>query len=207
MIPPPVYVQAPPQKKSSGLKILLWLGLAAAGIVFIIFIAAVFFKAGQQVVNGGSDASDSATSDISSIQAVLKQDDAYRSSMQSDVNAVNIQSTDDIDRIAGMIRDYVTNGRGIDTQSCPRDFAEAYSRYLSAWTDAADTVSAHPDIPQGDDAVVYGFLRGLDGDPTGGAVQLQDDVHDWEKSVQSKQAEVDQAQGDLNALAVRYGAK
>jgi hypothetical protein len=127
--------------------------------------------------------------------------------MQTAVNGINVQSTDDVDRVATQMRIYISAAQQIDTQSCPRDFAEAYSRYLTAWTDAADTVSAHPYIPTGDDATVYGFLRGLNGDPTGGVVELQDEAQDWFKQVQAKRAAIDQAKGDWDALAVRYGAK
>jgi hypothetical protein len=43
--------------------------------------------------------------------------------------------------------DYVAAARLIDTQACPRDFAQAYDRHLSAWSDEADAVSSHPDVP------------------------------------------------------------
>jgi hypothetical protein len=227
--PAVIYVQGPaqPQPKSSGVKVLLWLGVGAAVIVVLIIVAVLFFRVGQRVQTyvdndvaqvpsnpspGQDSSSDSGTPDqptvsVAALQSVLKQDADLRNSLKEAVNNVNIQSSDDFDKIASAMRDYVADARQIDTTDCPRDFAEAFSLHLSAWKQLADSVAGHPDVPQGDDAFIYGFLRGEQGDPTGGAVELQDEVKNWLKDLQDKESLVDRAEGDLDAIAVKYGAK
>jgi hypothetical protein len=218
----PIYVQMPPQqatRSGSGAKAVLWVVLAGAAIFFLIVMAVFFFVVGRSSSSSGSSSSisDSGSSsdatppqpeiDTAAIRSAMQQDTDYRSAAETEIKGINVQTQDDIDRIASIMRGYVANSSKIDTGSCPRDFAEAFSLHLSSWTEAADTVAAHPQIPEGDDAVVYGFIRGLNGDPTGGMAQLQDDLRGWVKSVQDRQAEVDRAQGDLTAIAVKYGVQ
>jgi hypothetical protein len=218
----PIYVQMPPQqapRSGSGAKALLWVALGGAAVFFLIIVAVFFFAVGRSSSSpdSGSSISDGGSSldaappqveiDVTAIRSAMQQDADYRSAAETEIKGINVQTQDDIDRIASIMRGYVTNSSKIDTSSCPRDFAEAFSLHLSSWTEAADTVGAHPQIPEGDDAVVYGFIRGLNGDPTGGMAQLQDDLRAWVKSVQDRQQQVDRAQGDLTAVAVKYGVQ
>jgi len=215
----PVYVQMPPQqapRSGSGPRALLWIALGGAAVFFLIVMAIFFFAVGRSSSSSvsGSGAADAGSGsdaapaqpeiDVAAIRLAMQQDTDNRSAAESEIKTIDVQTQDDIDRIASIMRGYVANSSKIDTGACPRDFAESFSLHLSAWTQAADTVAAHPAIPEGDDAVVYGFIRGLNGDPTGGMAQLEEDLRVWVKAVQDRQAEVDRAQGDLTAIAVKY---
>ena len=218
---PPAYVQAAP--RGSGWKIVLWVALGAFGVLLFIFVAAVIYNVGRASVpitytpSPGEPSSEvtpatepvpaTPSVDVGAIQGVLSKNNDLLTIMQKSIDGVDVQTTGDIDHIATLMNDYVSNAHQIDTQSCPRDFASAYVDYLGAWTQAADTVSAHPYIPTGDDATVYGFLRGLNGDPTGGVVDLQDEAQAWFKQVQARRAAIDDAKSRLDKIATGYGAE
>jgi hypothetical protein len=126
--------------------------------------------------------------------------------MNAVINQTKIKSEDDFDTIAALMRNYVESARKIDTSSCPRDFAEAYYRHLSAWSEEAQAVHGHPHTPTGDAAFVNGFFRGLAGNPSGGALETRNEYLAWAKEVTARDADVHKSWDEVNALAVRYGA-
>ena len=71
--------------------------------------------------------------DIKSIRAVMKQDDDLTKSMVREIKAIKIHNEDGLDAAASLMQDYVDQAMQIDTQFCPRDFAEAYYRNITAW--------------------------------------------------------------------------
>jgi len=116
--------------------------------------------------------------------------------------------TDDkLDAFAKLINSYVGDVRETSLTDCPRDFAESYYRYVSAWSEAADSVDSHPHIPTEDEAVLEGFFRGLHGDPTGGVIELADTLQAYLARIQSAFDNVSKCQHEVEALAVRYGAQ
>jgi hypothetical protein len=179
--------------RRSPLKVLLWAG---AGFFALIIMLGLIIAAGGK----GS----SQISDVAAIQAVRQQDADLAAAMTSAIHGIKVSGDDDLDRIGGLIKDYVGHARHIDTHSCPRDFAESYYRNISAWSDEADAILAHPHIPQTQtEAFVDGFFRGLAGDITGG----QAEIGEWFRDLKAKDAEVGRTQEEVNAVAVRYGAR
>jgi hypothetical protein len=157
---------------------------------------------GLVIAAGGKG--DSRNSDLAAIQAVRQQDSDYTVAMTAAIHGIKVSGDEDLDKIGGLIKDYVARARHIDTHDCPRDFAESYYRNVSAWSDEADAILAHPHIPQTQtEAFVDGFFRGLTGDITGG----QAEIGEWFRDVKAKDSEVGRTQEEVNAVAVRYGAR
>jgi hypothetical protein len=100
---------------------------------------------------------------------------------------------------------YVEQAKHINTRACPRDFAEAYFRNLSAWEDEAQAIRDHPYFPADDEAFAEGFLRGLAGDTSGGAVERSEELKAWIADVKAKDADVHKSWEEVQAVAVRYG--
>ena len=186
-----VPVQVP---RRSPLKVLLWAG---AGFFALIIMLGLIIAAGGK---GSSQASD-----FAAIQAVRQQDSDLAAAMTAASKGLKIHSDDDLDKAGAFIKDYVTAARRIDTHSCPRDFAESYYRNITAWSDEADAILAHPHIPATQtEAFVDGFFLGLmTGDVSGGT----NEINAWYDQVKEKDVEVKRTQDEVNALAVRYGAR
>jgi hypothetical protein len=216
---PAAVVLERPLLRRSPLKTILW--IASAVVVVCTLIVTLGVRQGvEKVVDETARAgikqheqTDNARTDniraaenIRAIQAVIRQDQELSDAMNAVINQTKIKSEDDFDTIAALMRNYVQSARKIDTSSCPRDFAEAYYRHLSAWSEEATAVRAHPHIPTGDESFVEGFYRGLAGDPTGGAGELRDELKAWGREVTSRDAEVHRSWEEVEALAVRYGA-
>jgi len=144
---------------------------------------------------------------VRAIQAVITKDHQLGEIMRKAVKMITIQTDADLDQAAAFIRKYTSQGKDIDTHSCPRAFAEAYSRHLSAWEDQAMAISNHPHIPEGMEAFVEGLFRGLNGDITGGSVERMDRFRAWWATVKATDIIVADSWHEVEALAVRYGAK
>jgi hypothetical protein len=113
----------------------------------------------------------------------------------------------ELDSLAKLIRGYVSQARDTSLTDCPRDFAEAYFRYVSAWSEAADLLDSHPHVPSDDEVELEGFYRGLRGDPTGGAIELKDTLKAYLVNVRSAFDNVSRRENEVEALVVRYGAQ
>jgi len=199
-----VTVSGHPARRSR-LRPLIWI---AAGIfaIFVVFFALAITKGVEDGVQEGVRKNIGKTGDIKEIQTVLKQDRALTEAMNRTINQTKINTADDFDKIADAIKSYLGEANRIDTQLCPRDFAEAYYRHLSAYSNEEDVLRSHPNVPTGDEAFANGFLRGLAGDPTGGVVQMQDDLKAWFEKVKDRNADVDRTWQEVQALGIRYGA-
>jgi len=186
----PVPVQV---SRRSPLKVLLWAG---AGFFLLIIMLGLIIAAGGK---GSSQASD-----LAAIQAVRQQDSNF-AAMTAASKGLRVNSDEDLDKAGAIIKDYVTVARRIDTHSCPRDFAESYYRNITAWSDEADAILAHPHIPATQtEAFVDGFFLGLmTGDVSGGT----NEINAWYDQVREKNVEVKRTQDEVNALAVRYGGR
>jgi len=157
---------------------------------------------GLIIAAGGKGSSQA--SDLAAIQAVRQQDSNF-AAMTAASKGLRVNSDEDLDKAGAIIKDYVTVARRIDTHSCPRDFAESYYRNITAWSDEADAILAHPHIPATQtEAFVDGFFLGLmTGDVSGGT----NEINAWYDQVREKNVEVKRTQDEVNALAVRYGGR
>jgi hypothetical protein len=111
---------------------------------------------------------------------------------------------EEIDRLAGYLDEFVEQERRIDTSECPREFAESYARYVAAYSEEAGVLHGHPSIPSGEEAFVAGFLRGLQGDPTGEAREIYASFDSWEKRWHEKSDLATQAEQQMHEVAARY---
>lgn len=142
--------------------------------------------------------------DAKHIEAVLAQDKALGDTLNGRMRDVKGDSEEDFDRIAGYFDDFVERERGIDTRDCPREFADSYSRYVSAFAEEATVLRAHPHIPSGDEAFVLGFIKGLKGDPTGEMREISDSLNGWKNRWHENADRATQAEQEMRAIAVRY---
>jgi hypothetical protein len=197
-------IYAPPQR--SGGRTAMWVVLGLVGCVLLVVVVLAIFGAGMAArqnanpidVSSTTPPSSSAAApapspqpvvDVAAIRSVLTQDADYRGFAESAVKNMNVKSLDDVDKVAGLMRTYISKAQGIDTSACPPDFAEAYSRNISAWVTAADIVESHPQMPTDDDDVT----------------QVRASFNDWVQRLQNAGTEIDRAKGELDALAARYG--
>ena len=157
------------------------------------FAVAVLILVGAQ--GGGGNRNISAQTaapavDLAAMRSVIRQDNDLSTEVNAAIGKGGINTDEDLDRVAALIRNYVAAARQIDINSCPRDFAESYYRHLSAWSDQAEAVSSHPHIPSEDEALIEGFFRGLNGDITGGVIQRQDELNQWLGQVKARDADI-----------------
>jgi|GEM_PF-5103560 len=82
--------------------------------------------------------------------------------------AIKIHNEDGLDAAASLMQDYVDQARQIDTQVCPRDFAEAYYRNITAWVGEMKPSGRIRIFKIVTRAFVNGFFPGLPGDMSGG---------------------------------------
>lgn len=142
--------------------------------------------------------------DAKHIEAVLAQDKTISENLNNRVNAQKTDSMEDFDRLAGYIDDFVEQERRIDTRDCPREFAEAYARYVAAFSEEAGVLHGHPRIPSGDEAFVLGVLKGAQGDPMGELREIKDSINAWQKRWHEKAERATQAEQEVKAIAARY---
>ena len=177
------------------------------GVFLLICLVVGILRNSKQIAIVNMPDGTSIQVDVSAIKNVIATDKTLGDATRSSQRGMSFDSDDNINLYANTIYNYVTQAKGIDTSRCPRDFAEAYSRHVSAWRNKADTITNHPHIRSGGEAFVEGVLRGLNGDITGGGVQMYDDLNNWKTKVQSSEQYIDQTWAEVEALEVRYGAK
>lgn len=118
-------------------------------------------------------------SDKSAIESVLAQD---------------ARTTDGATSVAQIVQ----RMQSIDTSDCPADFREAYYRHAKAWEGLAEQIASEPQ--SGGEAFLSGFLRGLQGDFTGGVGDMMDARNYWSHQIKTTFTEVE-------AIAIKHGAK
>ncbi|HYM00191.1 MAG TPA: zinc ribbon domain-containing protein [Blastocatellia bacterium] len=137
------------------------------------------------------------------IVEVIRLDANASDPMKRQLNDIKVESESDLDRMASIISGYVQQARQIDTSLCPHDFAEAYSRHVSAWAEVSDAIRMHPNLG---DVVISGFLRYLDGDGSGAVERATNEYTAWENQVKVKYADINKTWNEVQALKARYGA-
>lgn len=142
--------------------------------------------------------------DAKHIDAVLAQHKELGETLNRRMRDVTGESEEDFERIAGYFDDFVERERGIDTRDCPSEFSEAFTRYVSAVAEEATVLRAHPRIPSGDEAFILGFIRGLQGDPTGEMREINDSLNGWNTSWHEKADNAVGAEREMKAIADRY---
>lgn len=124
--------------------------------------------------------------------AVLKRDDDLVAAMRTAIDQTSGTADERLDRMAILIKDYVADAKEAHTEPCSLTFKDAYSRYVSRWSDLADTVASHPHIQSEEEALVNAFLRSFSGDFAGATRQLQE-TDAWGQQVGMKADEVTRA--------------
>jgi hypothetical protein len=109
-----------------------------------------------------------------------------------------------VDGIARIFDAYVDAGRRIETKDCPPEFTEAFSRSLTAWSDVAEELHNHPQVPSGQEAFLLGLLGGLQGDPTKEVRAIDESLEKWARMVLEKFQRAQTAMHELNAVTERY---
>jgi hypothetical protein len=145
-----------------------------------------------------------AVDDAKHIEAVLAQDKALSATFSNRVSAQKTDSMEDFDQLAGYFDDFVEGARKIDTSLCPRDFAEAYARYVSAYSEEGMALHGHPRIPSGEEAFAAGFLKGLQGDPTDELREISDSISSWQRRWHEESDQATQAERQMREVAIRY---
>jgi len=204
---PPFLVQQRPRFQLSHLLLIV----VAAVAVFIIIVVALGAKQGINSVieQAGQESVKETTqhkAEAKAIADVMRQDQVLANAMNTAINATKIKTGEDFDRVAALMKSYVDQARQIDTNACPRDFAEAYFRHISAWSDEAQTVKDHPYFPTQGEEFVEGFFRGLAGDFSGEDSDRKQELTTWLMDVKAKDAQVHKSWEEVQAIAVREGA-
>jgi hypothetical protein len=144
------------------------------------------------------------------ISRALQQDYQLGRQYLADRDAIHSSGAtgdDALDQVAQLTADLVSKMKTIPISNCPPDFREAYTRHINCWSYYAEAISHHPHIQSGGEAVVNGFLRGLSGDPTGGAFEAQDEINSYLRQAQERDDDVTRSWGDVSAIAVKYGVQ
>ncbi len=148
--------------------------------------------------------------DAKNIRAVLQQNQQFGEILASRigerVDRGGDPTEEDLERAAGYYDQYVAQLHKIDTHACPRDFAEAFYRYIAAYEDAAQVAHAHPHMPSDDQMVAASVQDGLEGNPGKQAGELKAQFEAWMQKRREKSDRANQAEQDMKAIATRYGA-
>ena len=152
--------------------------LAIAVFVFIIVFLA--FEMGLLP----SKYKSSFSSDAKANEAVLRQDDTTTDNLPENPREAMVL--------------VVKRMRAIDTSKCPNNFRAAYERHIQAWEGARDQILSEPDGIL--ESLFVGFINGLSGDFSGGAVDMANAREYWSFQIKSTFNEV-------LAIAIEYGAK
>lgn len=174
-------------------KYLRWVGVAA----LCIFIPYYFIVALGAVVPD----SDSGPA----IKSVLQQDHQLIQDYRQATENMTLGSDEDLDHAASLTRKLADGVKAIPTDQCPSDFRAAYLERVNGWSGMADILEEHPHIPEGEEALVSGFVHGLAGDPTGGTVQLAGQIDALTGRINAQHTKLHDSWGDVQAVAQKYG--
>jgi hypothetical protein len=142
------------------------------------------------------------------ILTALQQDDQLGKEYKSErmgIHDSGATGDDALDQVARLTSNLVAKMKAIPISDCPADFQEAYTRHINCWSDDADAIAQHPHIQSGDEALLEGFLRGLAGDPTGGAFEKQYQIDSYLKTEHDRSIDIKRSWEDVEAVATRYG--
>ena len=168
-------------------------GKLGAGKVLLVVAAVVIFMWHMGAVN-----------DAKHIEAVLAQDKTLSETLNSRMNDQKTDSVEDFDRIALYLDAFVEQEQRIDTHECPREFTEAYARYLAAFSGESAVLHAHPHVPSGEEAVALGVIKGLHGDARGELREIKDSLDSWQKSWHATADQATLAEHQMREVAAHY---
>ena len=133
----------------------------------------------------------------SAIQSVVQRDSELRKLTKAKLPKVKTMK--DIDSCASVTQEMVSAVKSTDMSACPRDFVAAYYRYIAALQSHVTALSNHPqELPDGFEGFLYGVLKGIGGDFTGGLADYQKETKTWLQRVLRK------AKGETSiSLAIR----
>jgi len=143
---------------------------------------------------------------LKAIQVVLKQERDMRDAMKARVPVQKPQTDEDFQLVSDNLDNFVTQLKGIDTSRCPRDFAEAYQRFATAYAELAGEIRAHPHTPTELEGFARGLEGGLEGDPTKATREIIGADDAWKQRLTDKSTRLDEAEREMNAVAAHYGA-
>jgi len=143
---------------------------------------------------------------VDAIKALLAKDKELSDQRDQALNQINVQSDQDFDQMVTILNNYIQQGQAIPLSDCPGDLAEAYTRHMGAWTDLANTINGHPHVEGGVENFTKNFIRGMSFDLQG-PERDQKEWTDYRQKVNDSMGRLTQSWTDVEALAVRYGAK
>lgn len=108
---------------------------------------------------------------------------------------------------AQIFNDMAAKAKSVSLSACPRDFAEAYVRWVSSISEMGEVLEMHPHIRTEDEKVVEGFLHGLNGDLTGGVLEMQGEIKEWVNTVSAAYRKFSAASDEVKAIGVRHGVE
>ena len=142
----------------------------------------------------------------SEMRSVMQRDNELAKVRAANLPVVNKMK--DVDTLASVTQVYVTALKSVNMSACPRDFVAAYYRHIAAWQSQVTALVNHPqDLPDGFEGFLYGALRGLQGDITGGVADYQKETKAWLRQVQATDAPIQATWGEVQAFVAEYGAK
>ena len=144
---------------------------------------------------------------VTAIERVILLDAEAGAANHVREKGIEWKTNEDFIKHAQSIDQLVRDAKQIDTAQCPRDFAEAYYRHIAAWSTMGYVIANKPDIQSEGEAMLEGFMRGLGGDITGGVFEKEKEFKDFAKSYQQAQLGIKNTFEEVEALAVKYGAR
>ena len=106
-----------------------------------------------------------------------------------------------------MIDRMVKEQRAINLSGCPPEFITAYIAHVRTWEDMAQTLRLRPNVPAGMEAFMGAFLRGMQGDITGGYGELQGQLRTWANQVLVEQNKIRDSWRKVEDIAIQHGAQ
>jgi hypothetical protein len=177
-----------------------------AAVASVLVVVGIFIALGIHRANEREAERERIEATKDAIRTVIARDSELGNEMNSTAGRIKVQSEEDVDKIAQSIRNYVEQARLIDTSNCPREFADAYSRHVMAWSDAAATIRSHPHVPSGAEALVD-VLTVLFTEDKSSVEHLENEASAWKQELDANHGRIQKTWSDVNAVAKRYGVE
>jgi hypothetical protein len=204
VIIPPSYYAPVPQRRSPVIPALLITGGVVLFLIVVVvgILAVIGYRVEQREK---AEAAARRQAEIAAIQQVRQQDSTLSAAMKADIEARKPTSDADLDSMSDRINAYVTAGRQIDTSGCPQDYVDAYSRYLTAWSEESAEVRAHPHVPTDAETTITELGSIFSDDAASSLKQTKDELKAWVERVKARDSEIDKQADAVNALAKVHG--
>jgi phage-related protein len=190
-------------------KALPIIGIIAGVFALIVVVVLVVFGIAVKVKIDENNAKVVARNNhIHAMDAAIASDKELDEQTADRISHLNGSAVQKLDKLAVILNDYVQAAGRIDLSACPEEFAQAYSQYLSAISDWAQTISAHPEIPSDDELAIADLVRGVGADTNGTIAQaegeLQGEVKIWASNADAKEKTMDNARDNVNSVYHAY---